>query len=355
MIDASLLKLLVSCWVWIITVQGISASPLHNMATSTTSTSSTTTSTSSATTTTTIKEIIKKLNVLWNDFSNDNEQQQDASSQRPFVIASYAQSIDGFMAPWTYQYTNSNDVTITNTEDNNAYSKEDTNNQRRTTAMYPLSSASSLVMTHAIRSQVDAILIGSGTVLIDNPRLNNRLWSINDDVSNENVESFSSSSNNVKNYQQPRPVVLDTNLRLLFVSDNDMRMTNPIICCSAEAAERYVSEKHQYKSSQLDILPCDVTMDGKLVLFDVLTKLYRVYGIKKIMIEGGAKVLSSFFQNSFVDSVCITIAPKLLHDGIAASTATGASDVVDLNYFDPSIFVLENDMIVVSSWRASNA
>jgi riboflavin-specific deaminase-like protein len=334
-----------------------------------------TTPKAATTSTSIIKGIVEQFNKLWNDFLEDDEQEQqhlldtdhdydDRQQQykhhqrRPFVIASYAQSIDGFMAPFVTENSKNNYDTNSMDCDNNHKNQR----QTKTTAMYPLSSHSSLIMTHAIRSQVDAVVIGSSTLLIDNPRLNNRLWhSDNDETSNELYDTR----------HQPRPVVLDTNLRYLFESHTELRMTNPIICCSTEAFDRFKQEqKHPRQLCQLDLLPCDVTAEGNLVLLDVLRKLYSMYGIQKVMVEGGAKVLSSFFYNNLVDSICVTIAPKFLHAGIAASVTTigstststdntpsiiGLPPFVDLNLVQPSIFVLESDTILLSRWRAMSS
>ena len=79
----------------------------------------------------------------------------------PFVTLSYAQSLDGSIAA------------------------------RRGEAL-GLSGPESLRLTHRLRSMHDAILVGIGTVLSDNPRLTVRLV----------------------NGQNPRPIVVDSRLRI---------------------------------------------------------------------------------------------------------------------------------------------
>lgn len=68
-----------------------------------------------------------------------------AGENRPYIILKYAQSADGFITKEGEQ-----------TWLTNAYSKR---------------------LTHKWRTETDAILVGTNTAAIDNPQLNNRLWS----------------------------------------------------------------------------------------------------------------------------------------------------------------------------------
>lgn len=217
---------------------------------------------------------------------------------RPFITASFAQSLDGTIA---------------------AFERDGTG---ATTSNYPLSGKESLLLTHAIRSVHDGILVGGRTLLIDNPRLTNRLW---DDSEGK----------------QPRPIVLDTHLRYIRELGDSERVENLIACCSEEAAASYESIP-----SSVQILSCKCSSDGWLDLDDVLAKLYTRFGIKSVMVEGGAAVLNSFFNQGLVDHMCITIAPKLLGAGIALSCS---------HQLAPSRFVLlGSDCVLLSAWPSKN-
>jgi diaminohydroxyphosphoribosylaminopyrimidine deaminase/5-amino-6-(5-phosphoribosylamino)uracil reductase len=222
---------------------------------------------------------------------------------RPFVTASFAQSIDGKLA---------------------AFERDGTGT---TTSNYPLSGKESLLLTHAIRSVHDGIVVGGRTLLIDNPQLNNRLWGDSKE-------------------KQPRPIVLDTHLRYVRELGDSKRVENLIACCSEEAAASFES-----LPPSVQIVACKCLADGRLDLNDVLSQLYTRFGIKSIMVEGGAAVLSSFFNEGLVDHICITIAPKLLGAGIALSYSNLGSNAVVL---EPSRFVLLGSDCVLSSPWPSN-
>jgi len=68
------------------------------------------------------------------------------------------------------------------------------------------------------------------------------------------------------------------------------------------------------------LLSCKCTKNERIDLQDALEKLYNVYGVRNVMVEGGASVLSAFMQSHLMDCLCITIAPILIgnEQGLAA-------------------------------------
>lgn len=176
--------------------------------------------------------------------------------KRPFVTLTYAQSLDG---------------SITNSRGQ----------------AYPISGSASLRMTHQLRSEHDAILIGVGTMLADDPRLTVRL-----------VEG-----------EHPRPIVLDTRLRTpLDAKIFQDGQRQPWFFCAANDNEM---AKSALEEAGATVTAVSTTADGQLDLHDVLFHLHNA-GIQRLMVEGGAAVISSFLQNRLVDQMVITIAPLFL-------------------------------------------
>lgn len=230
-------------------------------------------------TVTNVKDTIGEILTLLK--SGQNEYFIGGQGRRPFVTLSYAQSLDGKIAMIDHRQDIPLELEGSDTSLPPFAGKSSSN--------YPLSCPFSLRMTHALREQHEAILIGGNTLEIDNPRLSNRLW-----------------GNHFQ--RQPRPVVLDTQLRHIREMEGSCRLRNPIICCSIQALR---AVKHL--RSEYDFLPCRCSDDGKLDLEDVLHKLTSKYGIQTLMVEGGAATLSSFYRRGdLYDFLCITIAPKLL-------------------------------------------
>jgi len=171
---------------------------------------------------------------------------------QPYVTLSYAQSIDGSIAA---------------------------------TPGEPLSLSGPVAMTltHALRAAHDAILVGIGTVLADDPRLTVRLVAGPD----------------------PQPVVVDSTLR--FPAGAHL-LTHPrgvwIATTPAHGKTGAIGEPARLIEVAAD--PC-----GHVDLHALLAELGR-RGIRSLMVEGGAQVLTSFLEQGLAQSMVITIAPRLV-------------------------------------------
>jgi GTP cyclohydrolase II len=174
---------------------------------------------------------------------------------RPLVTLTYAQSLDGSIAA-------------------------------RPGHPLGISGPESQTFTHSLRAAHDAILVGIGTVLADNPRLNVRL-----------VPGPS-----------PQPILLDSRLRFpsyanLFKAGNlPWVITTP----TAEATRQEDLEKQGARVIRLPEGTC-----GGIDLTALLAKLGEM-GIKSLMVEGGAQVITSFITSQLVDQVIVTVAPVLV-------------------------------------------
>lgn len=145
-----------------------------------------------------------------------------------------------------------------------------------------LSNPRSMWLTHRLRSMHDAILVGIGTVLADDPRLTVR------ECSGAN----------------PQPIVLDSQLRM----PRNARL------CQDEARPCWVVTSHQNAASPregVDLLGVDVGEDGGLDL-PMLMTLLKQRGINHLMVEGGAQVISGFIKARLADAIVLTVAPALV-------------------------------------------
>jgi riboflavin biosynthesis pyrimidine reductase len=86
-----------------------------------------------------------------------------------------------------------------------------------------------------------------------------------------------------------------------------------------------------------------------LDLCHVLELLKDRFGIRSVMVEGGAGIISSFAFANLVDCICVTIAPKAIgnKDGLAAF-----SDLPTMVDFQSGTFlVLGSDCILLAQWQ----
>ncbi|HEX9617631.1 MAG TPA: RibD family protein [Anaerolineales bacterium] len=153
-----------------------------------------------------------------------------------------------------------------------------------------LSGPESARMTHQLRAAHDAILVGIGTVLSDDPRLNVRL-----------VEG-----------KNPRPVVLDSQLRTPLGANLLKGLPGPGRPPLIVATERVpVRRAAALESAGAQVLRLPSGEDGHVSLPALLQRLPAL-GIGSLMVEGGAAVITSFLSQRLVDFFLLTIAPVLV-------------------------------------------
>jgi len=174
---------------------------------------------------------------------------------RPFVTVSYAQSLDGCIA-------------------------------LQEGGQLTLSCRQSLILTHRLRAVHDAILVGIGTVLSDDPALTTRLAKGKD----------------------PLPVVVDTNLRIPIDARLISSHSSPVIVAINERADY---ERQKALQAAIRIVRLPINSKGWVDLSVLLQRLGEM-GIETVMVEGGARIITSFLSERLVDQVIVTVAPVLI-------------------------------------------
>jgi diaminohydroxyphosphoribosylaminopyrimidine deaminase/5-amino-6-(5-phosphoribosylamino)uracil reductase len=154
---------------------------------------------------------------------------------------------------------------------------------------------------HLLRAHNDAILVGIGTLLADNPSLTCRL---------PGMEARS-----------PVRVVVDRALRI----PGDSRLvrsarTTPVWVVTSETAEAAAAAKLGAAGAQVIRIPSDPAKSG----LDLATVLHVLCekGVTRLMVEGGARVASSFVAAGLADEVWLLRGPAIVGaDGVSALDA----------------------------------
>jgi GTP cyclohydrolase II len=182
-------------------------------------------------------------------------------ASRPYVVLKYAQTLDGRIA--------------TRTGDSKWISGEP---ERRA--------------SHALRAACDAVLVGIGTVLADDPQLTVRL-----------VPGAS-----------PLRIVLDTTLRVPPRAQVlGEAASTLVITTERSSAER----RAELRERGVAVRVVDAEPPWGVNLAATLAML-RAAGLRSLLVEGGAAVITSFLRQRLVDRVVVGIAPTIVGAGTEA-------------------------------------
>ena len=179
-------------------------------------------------------------------------------NNRPFVVLKSGMSLDGKIA------TESGESKWITSEFSRAYS-------------------------HELRGRLDAIMVGIGTVLADNPTLNVR---------------------HGKYRVNPIRIVTDSKLRIPL----DAKLLSEDLESLAIIATTKNSDKEKLEKlkemKNVEVLICH-EKNNKVDLLDLMEKL-KDYNISSILLEGGRTLNAEMLKNNLVDKFYIFMAPILL-------------------------------------------
>jgi diaminohydroxyphosphoribosylaminopyrimidine deaminase/5-amino-6-(5-phosphoribosylamino)uracil reductase len=157
-----------------------------------------------------------------------------------------------------------------------------------------ISSATSLKWAHRLRSLHDAVLVGVGTVLEDDPQLTVRL---------------------VKG-RNPVRVVVDSRLRIPLNSKilKDLENAPTVVAATSQAD---IERAFALNIMGIEVLTTGEDSEGMVDLKELLKKLGE-QNISCVLVEGGATTITSFIRQGLADKIIAIIAPKIMGEGVEA-------------------------------------
>lgn len=217
---------------------------------------------------------------------------------RPYVVLKYAQTLDGRIA--------------TSTGDSKW-----------------ISSDAEREASHALRAACDAVLVGVGTVLADDPQLTVRL-----------VPGAS-----------PLRVVLDSTLRLPPNSHvlGDAAST---LIVTTERSDRARREELQTQGVAVHLVAADPPWGVDL---EATLELLREIGVRLLLVEGGGAVITSFLRGRLANRLIVGVAPTILGSGTEAVGDLDTARVADgLRLGARAVHTIGDDVLVAGSLANGN-
>ncbi|MFW9894961.1 MAG: 2,5-diamino-6-(ribosylamino)-4(3H)-pyrimidinone 5'-phosphate reductase [Candidatus Thorarchaeota archaeon] len=187
-------------------------------------------------------------------------------NEKPYIILSAAMTIDGKIASKT------GDPEISDEED---WKK-----------------------VHKLRTEVDGIMVGKGTIIKDNPKLHIKFHE----------------------HQGYRRIVIDSNLTIPIDSKVILFQpeTYPTIICTTENVP--IKRIHLYEEKGVNIVQAG---KGEQVDLIKLMPILKNLGINSILLEGGGILNWSFIENDLIDEIRLTVAPWIIGGENATSLVEG--------------------------------
>jgi diaminohydroxyphosphoribosylaminopyrimidine deaminase/5-amino-6-(5-phosphoribosylamino)uracil reductase len=187
--------------------------------------------------------------------------------RRPFIMLKWAQSSDGFM-----------DKRRSENETQQVFSTE-----------------LSAMEMHRLRAHYDAIMVGSNTVIADNPSLTVRNWTVG---------------------AMPTAVVMDRRGRV--------PSTAKVFDATNRDNTIYITTNYR---NDLDANVRQLIVNQETPLNEILSKLYDL-GITSLMVEGGTQLLNSFLNDNLWDLARVEVSPICL-----GNNGCHEAPVLDLTQF----------------------
>jgi len=151
-----------------------------------------------------------------------------------------------------------------------------------------------------LREEHDAVLVGAGTVISDDPRLTRRLGRAG-----------------ARPYLR---IVLDGNLRLPERARVLRDAADVLIVTSSRADGRKIARLRR-RGAEVWTLPAG--RDGAIAPAALLRRLFQ-RGIGSVLVEGGARTHAAFLAAGVADAVAVFLAPRLVGGASAPGAVAGA-------------------------------
>lgn len=172
-----------------------------------------------------------------------------------------------------------------------------------------ISCAETLQLAHQLRAEHDAIMVGIGTVLADNPRLDVRL-----------VEG-----------RNPLRVIIDSYLQIPLEANvlKRERAKETLIVTTEAADKNRLAEIKNLGAEVLVLSRGEDKIAAPRVGLEQLLSELSLRHIKTVLVEGGSKIITGLLAAHLVNRLIVVVAPKIIGQGIEAIGDLGITRLSD--------------------------
>lgn len=159
---------------------------------------------------------------------------------------------------------------------------------------------------HRLRTQVDAVVVGSGTLVADDPSLTARPGGVSEGA------------------HQPVRVIVDSRARTLPTARVFTETGGPVIVATVEGVPSTWRTAIEARGGEVLVVASEVGADDVAhVSLGALLQALGTRGILNVMVEGGGVLLGALFDRRLVDRLYAVIAPVVIGAAAAPSAVSG--------------------------------
>ncbi|MCY3914030.1 MAG: bifunctional diaminohydroxyphosphoribosylaminopyrimidine deaminase/5-amino-6-(5-phosphoribosylamino)uracil reductase RibD [Chloroflexi bacterium] len=185
-----------------------------------------------------------------------------------------------------------------------------------------ITGADALAEAHRLRDRVDAVVVGSATARIDDPRLTVRPAP--------------------PDGRQPLRVIMDSAASLA----SDARMLGEAGSTLVMTSRESAADRARLERAGAEVVRVAGGPEGRVELSDALTTL-GARGLAHVLVEGGSRLLGALVAADLVDEVVVFIAPRVMGPGVPAlDPPPEAGGVLPWTLDEPSVRQLGPDIML---------
>jgi diaminohydroxyphosphoribosylaminopyrimidine deaminase/5-amino-6-(5-phosphoribosylamino)uracil reductase len=185
-----------------------------------------------------------------------------------------------------------------------------------------ISGGESRALVHRWRRYSDAVMVGAGTVIADNPRLTCR----------------------EEGGRDPYRIIIDAKL-LCDPRSRVFTQRSSASTILVTSPPKYRLAQERYGSHNTEVLAIKTVRD-EIALAPLLYE-FGQRGWNRVMLEGGAHLAASALRQKVVDRVAFFVAPKILGDGLSAIEGLGFSKMREaINLDDLEMWEVGKDLLI---------
>lgn len=217
-----------------------------------------------------------------------------------------------------------------------------------------ISNAKSRAIVHRIRGQVDAIIVGSGTALADDPMLNARVV--------DEIPSEAKDGGSLQNTCHENPIrssVPRIATRIVFDSAARISPESRLCQTANQIPLMLIVDPEKADSSNLNKLrkmgvEVFEAANGYGNRVRVVLNELANRGMTNVLVEGGAVLMGEFMDAHVIDEVNVFVASKLIGSGLSPIESAERLNIADgVQLSDQSIETID-DNILIRGWVDSD-